>query len=79
MHRFGLHTMGAVASMSGHGLSDRFSSEGSLAWSLCNDIDDSPVVPLAFKESVTEHVARQHPGGRDGTVFLTIKDETGDV
>ena len=24
-------------------------------------------------------VARQHPRGRDGTVFLTIEDETGDV
>ena len=25
------------------------------------------------------HVARQHPRGRDGTVFVTIEDETGDV
>ena len=24
-------------------------------------------------------VARQHPHGRDGTVFVTIEDETGDV
>ena len=24
-------------------------------------------------------VARQHPRGRDGTVFVTIEDETGDV
>ncbi len=24
-------------------------------------------------------MARQHPRGRDGTVFVTIEDETGDV
>ena len=24
-------------------------------------------------------VARQHPGGRDGTVFVTVEDEAGDV
>ena len=24
-------------------------------------------------------VARQHPRGQDGTVFVTIEDETGDV
>ena len=24
-------------------------------------------------------VARQHPRGRDGTIFVTIEDETGDV
>ena len=24
-------------------------------------------------------VARQHPRGKDGTVFVTIEDETGDV
>ena len=24
-------------------------------------------------------IARQHPKGRDGTVFVTVEDETGDV
>ena len=57
MHRFGLHTMGAVASMSEHMLADRFGPDGGRAWALCNGRDDSPVVPLEFEESVVEHTS----------------------
>lgn len=57
MHRFGLDTMGAVASVSGHLLADRFGPEGVRAWSLCNGIDDTPVMPLAFEEPVVEHTS----------------------
>ena len=57
LHRFGLHSMEAVASMSGHMLSDRFGPDGKRAWTLCNGIDDSPVVPLAFEESVVEQTS----------------------
>ena len=57
LHRFGLRTMGAVASMSGHALADRFGPEGRRAWELCNGIDDSPVVPLPFDESVIERTS----------------------
>ena len=57
MHRFGLHTMGSVASVSGHLLADRFGPEGVRAWSLCNGIDDTPVVPLTFEEPVVEHTS----------------------
>ncbi|MXW57295.1 MAG: hypothetical protein F4124_12390 [Acidimicrobiia bacterium] len=62
LHRFGLHTMGAVASVSGHLLSDRFGLEGLRAWSLCNGIDDSPVVPQTCEEPVVEHISMAlHP------------------
>ena len=57
LHRFGLHTMGAVASMSRHVLADRFGPEGERAWSLSSGIDDSPVAPLAFEESVVERTS----------------------
>ena len=57
LHRFGLHTMGAVASMREHMLADRFGREGRRAWALCNGIDDKPVVPLALEESVVEHTS----------------------
>ena len=57
MHRFGLHTMGAVASMSEHMLADQFGPDGGRAWALCNGRDDSPVVPLEFEESVVEHTS----------------------
>ena len=35
LHRFGLHTLGAVASMGGHMLADRFGPDGQWAWLLC--------------------------------------------
>ena len=57
MHRFGLRTMGAVASMNGYMLADRFGPEGRRAWELCNGIDDGRVVPLAFEESVVERTS----------------------
>ena len=38
-------------------LADRFGRDGQWAWSLCNGIDHSPVVPLAFEESVAEHTS----------------------
>ena len=57
LHRLGLHTMGAVASMSVHMLTDRFGPDGGRAWRLCNGIDDSSVVPLAFEESVVEQAS----------------------
>ncbi|MYB09758.1 MAG: hypothetical protein F4Y28_07240 [Acidimicrobiia bacterium] len=62
LHRFGLHTMGAVASVSGHLLSDRFGLEGLRTWSLCNGIDDSPLVPQTCEEPVVEHISMAlHP------------------
>ena len=57
MHRLGLHRMGAVASMSGHALSDRFGPEGRRAWELCNGIDHSPLIPMALEEAVVERTS----------------------
>ena len=57
MHRLGLHRMGAVASMSGHPLSDRLGPEGRRAWELCNGIDHSPIFPLALEEAVVERMS----------------------
>ncbi|MCY3911335.1 MAG: hypothetical protein OXF99_07455, partial [bacterium] len=38
----------------GHLPAHRFGLEGVRAWSLCNGIDDTPVMPLAFEEPVVE-------------------------
>ena len=57
MHRLGLRRMRAVASMSGHALSDRFGPEGRRAWELCNGIDHSPLVPMALEEAVVERTS----------------------
>ena len=57
MHRLGLHRMGAVTSMSGHALSDRFGPEGRRAWELCNGIDHSPLIPLTLEKKVVERTS----------------------
>ena len=72
MHRFGLHTMEAVASMSGHVLTDQFGSEGGRAWALCNGIDDSPVVPMPFDESVVEHISLPFHSSSIEVLFVAV-------
>ena len=54
--RFGLHTMGAVATMRAELLIDQFGNEGRRAWELCQGIDGSPLVPLATEEAVVERI-----------------------
>lgn len=57
MRRFGLHTMGDVAAMSEAAVVDQFGAEGRRIWMLCNGIDDSPLVPLPYEESIVEHIS----------------------
>ena len=57
LHRFGLHTMGDVASMTETSLVDRFGSDGRRAWHLSRGMDDSPVVPLVHVETVVERTS----------------------
>ena len=57
MHRLGLHRMGDVASLTRDVFADRFGPEGRRAWELCNGIDRSPLVPLAFEEAVVERTS----------------------
>lgn len=57
MHRLGLYRMGDVASLARDVIADRFGPEGRRAWELCNGIDRSPVVPLAFDEAVVERTS----------------------
>ncbi len=72
LHRFGLHTLGAVASMGGHMLADRFGPVGQRAWLLCKGIDHSPVVPLAFEESVVEHTSLPFHSSSLEALFVTV-------
>ena len=57
MHRLGLHRMGDVASLARDVIADRFGPEGRRAWELCNGIDRSPLIPLAFDEAVVERTS----------------------
>ena len=57
LHRFGLHVLGDVASMTETSLVDRFGAEGRRAWHLSRGMDDSPVIPLAHVETVVERTS----------------------
>ena len=57
MHRFGLRTMGDVASMRADLPMDQFGLAGRRAWNLARGIDDSPIVPLKYEESIVEHAS----------------------
>ena len=57
LHRFGLHVLGDVASMTETSLVDRFGAEGRRAWHLSRGMDDSPVIPLAHVETVIERTS----------------------
>ena len=57
LHRFGLHTLGDVTSMTETSLVDRFGAEGRRAWRLSRGMDDSPVIPLAHVETVVERTS----------------------
>ena len=57
LHRFGLHTLGDVGSMTEASLVDRFGGEGRRAWRLSRGMDDSPVIPMAHVENVVERTS----------------------
>tara|TARA_B100001123_G_scaffold437603_2_gene570242 strand:- start:4932 stop:6362 length:1431 start_codon:yes stop_codon:yes gene_type:complete len=54
--QFGLHSMGAVATMLPELLIDQFGNEGRRAWELCQGIDKSPLIPTTTEETVPEHI-----------------------
>ena len=57
LHRFGLHTLGDVGSMTETSLVDRFGGEGRRAWRLSRGMDDSPIIPMAQAETVVERTS----------------------
>ena len=57
LRRFGLRTLGDVAVMPEAALMDQFGTEGGVAWRLSHGNDDSPLIPLAYEESVSERMS----------------------
>ena len=72
LRRFGLHTMGSAASMREHVLADQFGSDGRRVWALSNGIDDSPVVPITFEESIVEHTPLPYHSSSMQVLFVAI-------
>ena len=72
MHRFGLHTMGDAAPMSVDTFVDQFGLEGKRAWALCNGVDDSPLVPMKFEESIVEHASLPFHSSSLEVLFVAV-------
>ena len=72
MRRFGLRTMGDLASIGEHALVDRFGREGGRAWRLCNGMDDTPVVPLPFDESIVERASLPFSSSSLQALFVAV-------
>ncbi len=73
LRRFGLHTLGDVASMTEANLTDRFGHEGRRVWHLSQGIDDSPLVPISQAEAVVEHTSLPYSSA-SLDLLLTIVD-----
>ena len=72
MRRFGLRTMGDLAAMGEYALVDQFGREGGRAWRLCNGMDDTPVVPLPFDESIVERASLPFSSSSLQALFVAV-------
>ena len=72
LHRFGLHTLGAVAALGEPLLAERLGPEGKQAWAFCNGTDDRPVVPLAVEEVIVEHTALPFHSAASETLGVVV-------
>ena len=57
MRRFGILTLGDVASWSPELLVDQFGMQGRLAWDLARGVDRRPLVPMKREDTVTERLS----------------------
>ena len=57
LYRFGMRTMGDVASTGGSAMFDRFGQEGLTAWELCKGVERRPFVPRKIEETVSERTS----------------------
>ena len=72
LRRFGLRTLGDVAAMPEAALMDQFGTEGSTAWHLSRGDDDSPLIPLAYEESVSERMSLPFASSSLQLVTVTV-------
>ena len=61
MRRFGLRTMGQLASVPVGALQAQFGPEGKTAWELANGVDRSPLLPYKPEDSVSEYLTFPSP------------------
>ena len=73
LHRFGLHAMGQLASLSLGAVQAQFGVEGRRAWELANGVDRSPLVAYTREEVVREHLAFPSPVTTLQAVTLAVE------
>ena len=72
LRRFGLRTLGDAAALSEATLIDQFGADGSAAWRLSHGIDDSPLIPLAYEESISERMSLPFASSSLQLVTITV-------
>ena len=55
-----------------HVLADQFGADGRRAWALSNGIDERPVVPIAYEESIVEHTPLPYHSSSMQVLFVAI-------
>ena len=73
LHRFGLNTMGQLASLPVGPVQAQFGSEGRVAWELANGVDCSPLVPYKRQEVVSESLIFPSPTTTLHAVFIAVE------
>ena len=73
LHRFGLHTMGQVASLSVGSIQAQFGTEGRIAWELANGIDRSWVTSVKREEVVRESLTFPVPATNLYTILPALE------
>jgi DNA polymerase-4/protein ImuB len=73
LHRFGLHTMGRLASLPLGSVQAQFGLEGKRSWELAGGIDLSPLRPYKHQEAVTEYLAFPTPATTLYAIALAVE------
>lgn len=71
--KFGLSTLGQLASLPVGALQAQFGPEGRLAWSLANGLDHRPLVPRVVQEVVQESLSLPSPTSSLGTILTAAE------
>ena len=73
LHRFGLHTVGQLASLPIGSVQAQFGSEGRRVWKLANGIDDSPLLAYKQEEAVNEYLSFSSPTTTMHAIMLAVE------
>ena len=73
LHRFGLHTMGQLASLGIGSVQAQFGPEGKIAWALANGIDHSPLLPYRREVVVSAYLTFPSPVTTLHAILLAIE------